>query len=492
MNEELNELQDLLNSSDSSELEKLVKKFEEKRPTELPDVEEIEKQLDPNKHDVFDKKKREDKKVKADEGEIADAGVKTVTKGGKTTSISMRWEKVARIGLAYQEQIVNKAAAFAFGTPVKYNSDTKDANEIAVLNALKRIIHDNKMQFFDQDLAQELFGYTEVAELWYPIDTGVEHTNYGFPTKMKLRVIQFKLSKKEELFPYFDKSGDLIAFGRKFSIKEEDKEVEYFDVFTADNHYQYRKDSDWELMDGFPIKINIGKIPIAYVQQEKPEFDKVKSIIADDENLRSNFSDTNAYHSNPTTVVKGKINGFSKKGQAGKVIEIGQDADVRLLESQNAAEGVKTQHLMNREDIYSLTQTPDVSFNSMKSIGNLGAAAQKLLFMDAHLKVKSKEIFLGPFLQRRISIIKSFIADFNQQYKQAAENVMISAEITPFIMGDDKETVDIVTQAVNAGVMSKKLGVQQIAWAQDTDEELQQIAKEQREANTLEMFPPAG
>lgn len=461
MNEEFEELQQLLDSSDSSEIEKLVKKFEDKRPTELPDVEVLTKQLDPNKHDIFDKTKREDKKVKADEGETADAGVKTVTKNGKTTTISMRYEKVARIGLAYQDQIVEKAAAFAFGTPVNYNSDSKDVNEIAVLTALKRVIYDNKMQYFDQDIAKELFGYTEVAELWYPIDTGIEHTNYGFPTKMKLRVIPFKPSAGEELFPYFDRAGDLIAFGRKLTKKEDDTDVEYFDVYTAELHYHFKKIDSWELIEGFPEKINIGKIPIAFVSQKKPDYDKVQSIITDDENLRSNFSDTNAYHSNPTTVVKGKINGFSKKGQAGKVIEIGQDADVRLLESQNAAEGVKTQHAMNREDIYTLTQTPDVSFNSMKSIGNLGAAAQKLLFMDAHLKVKSKEVYLGPFLQRRINIIKSFIGDFYQQYKEAAENVMISAEIVPFIMGDDKETVDIVTQAVNAGVMSRRLGVQQ-------------------------------
>ena len=111
--------------------------------------------------------------------------------------------------------------------------------------------------------------------------------------------------------------------------------------------------------------------------------------------------------------------------------------------------------------------------------------------MDAHLKVKSKEIFLGPYLQRRINIIKAFIGDLNQQLKVASETVMISPEITPFIMGDDKETVDIVATAINGGFMSKKTGVQQLGWAPDVEAELAQIATEEQAANTLNMFPPA-
>lgn len=489
--DELKELEAALGSSSSEEIDKIVTKFKDKRQSPEPEVEEIKKQLDPEQHDVFDEQKRPKKKIKADEGEDANAGTKTVTKDGKRSTIRLKFEEVARVGLSYQSKIINTAAAFAFGTPVKYTSDTKDTNELAVLDALKRVIHDNKMQYFDQDIAQELFGFTEVAELWYPMDSGTEHQNYGFPTKIKLKVSAFKPSKGDKLYPYFDATGDMIAFGRTFVVKVEGKDVDYFEVYTPGTVHQFKKTDGWAPVEGYPVKVSIDKIQIVYGNQDKPEYYPVQNIIKDDENLRSNFSDTNAYHADPTTVVKGKINGFSKKGQSGRVLEIGTDADVSLLESKNAAEGIKTQHLMNREDIFSLTQTPDVSFNSMKSIGQLGAAAQKLLFMDAHLKVKSKEIFLGPYLQRRINIIKAFIGDLNQKLKEASETVMISPEITPFIMGDDKETVDIVATAINGGFMSKKTGVQQLGWATDVEAELAQIATEEKATNTLNMFPPA-
>lgn len=492
--EEKEELLQLL-SGDSSSIEKAIKRFEKKRDDDIPDPEDIKKQLDPEQHDVFDAEKRPDKKVKADEGEIADAGVKMVTgKNGQKNSVPMRFEKVARIGLSYQAKIVNAAAAFAFGTPVKYNTDSKDATELKVLDALKRVIYDNKMKYVDQQLGQELFAYTEIAELWLPIEGDTVHNNYGFPTKFKLRVTLFKPSEGNKFFPYFDASGDLIAFARSFKIKEgeDNKEVDYFEVYTDKEILQYKKaESDWTLVEGYPLAVSIGKIQVVYGRQDEPDFQPVQSIIKDDETLRSNFSDTNAYHSDPTTVVKGKINGFSKKGQAGKVIEIGQDADVSLLESRNAAEGVKSQHAMNREDIFSLTQTPETSFFSMKGIGNLGAAAQRLLFMDAHLKVKSKEVILGPYLQRRTNIIKAYIGSFYQAYKAAAENVIIEPEITPFIMGDDSETINMATTAVNAGVMSRKTAVQAIGWVQDTEEELLQIENELKQAATMDMFPMA-
>lgn len=40
--------------------------------------------------------------------------------------------------------------------------------------------------------------------------------------------------------------------------------------------------------------------------------------------------------------------------------------------------------------IYTITQTPDISFDTVKGIGAVSGVALKLLFMDAHLKVQDK------------------------------------------------------------------------------------------------------
>jgi len=112
-----------------------------------------------------------------------------------------------------------------------------------------------------------------------------------------------------------------------------------------------------------------------------------------------------------------------------------------------------------------------------------------MLFMDANLKVMDKEEILGEYLQRRINLITSFIASMNIKYKSVKENIIITPEITPYIMGDDKETISNVTNAVSAGIMSRKTGIENIGYVQDAEAELNQIIEEEAKANAINLFP---
>lgn len=484
-------IKNLLSVTDPSAIDDSLKALKAGRKGDLPKVNEITKQLDPEQHAVMDKNIRKDKPVKADEGETADAGTKKVMHGGQEKTVRMKWEKVSRVPLGYQRLIVSRAVAFFFGFPVNYVFNSEDKNQITVFEALQRILHDNKEKYFNRGIARELFSYTEVAELWFPVPTETEHELYGFKSKFKLRVIPLKPSEGMELYPFFDESGDMIAFSRHYKRKEGDDDVEYFETYTDDFIYKFKKIENWEPMEGSPIQNVIGKIPIVYAQQPETEWNPVQRIIESDEELVSNFSDTNKYHSSPTIAIKGKVLGFAKKGEAGKVIEMGADADAKYLEWSNASESVKTEHMMNREAIYELSQTPDISAHISSGIGNIGVAAQKMLFFDAHLKVMNKEEILGEYLQRRVNIIKAFIANFNIQLKDAAAAAVISPEITPYMMGDQQETVANVSTAVSGGFMSKKTAIKEAGYVTDVDQELLDIQEEEKAAQVLDMFPPA-
>lgn len=484
-------IKSLLTVTDASAIDDSLKALKEGRKGDLPKVNEITKQLDPEQHAVMDKNIRKDKPVKADEGETADAGTKKVMHGGQEKTVRMKWEKVSRVPLGYQRLIVSRAVAFFFGFPVNYIFNSEDKNQIIVSEALERILHDNKEKYFNRGIARELFSYTEVAELWFPVPTETEHELYGFKSKFKLRVIPLKPSEGMELYPFFDESGDMIAFSRHYKRKEGDDDVEYFETYTDDFIYKFKKIENWEPMEGSPIQNVIGKIPIVYAQQPETEWNPVQRIIESDEELVSNFSDTNKYHSSPTIAIKGKVLGFAKKGEAGKVIEMDADADAKYLEWSNASESVKTEHMMNREAIYELSQTPDISAHISSGIGNIGVAAQKMLFFDAHLKVMNKEEILGEYLQRRVNIIKAFIANFNVQLKNAAAAAVISPEITPYMMGDQQETVANVSTAVSGGFMSRKTAIKEAGYVTDVDQELLDIQEEEKAAQVLDMFPPA-
>lgn len=487
----LEKLQEVLSATDNSAIEDAIKELGNKRIGENPKVEDIRKELDPDKHKVMDTNVRKDKQVSAEEGDKADAGVKRVTVGGHEKSISMRWEKVSRVPLAYQRLIVSRAVAFFFGFPVNYFFKSEDANQNVVYNAMERILHDNKEKYFNREIARELFSFTEVAELWFPVEKETEHELYGFKTKFKLRVIALKPSENMKLYPYFDEAGDLIAFSRHYKKKEGDDDIEYFETYTDETIYKFRKKDNWEVMEGFPETNAIGKIPIVYCQQPETEWKPVQPIIESDEELISNFSDTNKYHASPTIAIRGKVFGFAKKGEAGKVIEMGAESDAKYLEWSNASESVKTEHSMNREAIFELTQTPDISAHISSGIGNIGVAAQKMLFFDAHLKVMNKEEILGEYLQRRVNVIKAFIAHFNVKLKDAAESAVISPEIKPYMMGDMRETVSNVATAVSGGFMSRKTAVKEAGYVDDAEQEVAEIMAEERASQVIDLFPPA-
>ncbi len=477
--------------SNSDEISKAIEELKSKRISESPDIESIKKEIDPNQHKVMDETIRKDKMVKADEGETADAGTKIVSTSSGRKEIPMKYEKVSRVALAYQDIIVSRAVAFLFGFPVEYVIESEDKNELAVQKAVERIFHDNKEKFFNWNIATELFSFTEVAELWFPVELEKEHNTYGFPTKFKLRVIPLKPSEDMQLFPYFDETKNMLAFSRYYKVKESDKDVEYFETYTDAIIYKFRKETDWEIAENYPIENIIGKIPIIYAAQKEKEWAKVQNIIESDEELRSNFSDINKYHASPTIFVKGKILGFAKKGEAGKVIEGDEKTEAKYMEWSQASESVKTEHEMNREDIFALTQTPDVSFNNVKSLGNLGVAAQKMIFFDAHLKVKKKEEIIGEYLQRRVNVVKAFIAQFNNALSEACDNAIITPEITPYMMGDEQEKTNVITTAVSSGIMSRRTAIKELGKVTDEQKEYDNILEEERLANTLQMFPPA-
>lgn len=484
-------IKEVLTASDSASIEEALKHLKSGRDGEIPKVEEILKQLDPEKHSVMDKQVRKDKPVKADDGERADAGTRSVMVNGRKKDIKMKWEKVSRVPLAYQRLIVNRAVAFFFGFPVDYFFKSDDKNQEAVYTAFEEILHENKERYFNREIARELFSYTEVAELWFPVEKETVHENYGFKTKFKLKVIALKPSTGMQLYPFFDEAGDLIAFSRWYKRKEGEDDVEYFETYTNEAIHKFRKKDEWEIMEGFPTENVVGKIPIVYAKQPETEWNVVQKIIESDEELISNFSDTNKYHSSPTIAIRGKVLGFAKKGEAGKVIEMGTDSDAKYLEWSNASESVKTEHRMNREAIFELTQTPDMASYIASGIGNVGVAAQKMTFFDAHLKVMSKEEILGEYLQRRVNVVKAFIASFSVQLKNAADAARITPEITPYMMGDQGETVTTVTTAVSAGTMSRKTAIRELGYVDDIEQELADIIAEERAANVIDIFPPA-
>jgi SPP1 family phage portal protein len=475
-----------------NDINAIIEELKSGRETATPNIDLYVSQLNPAKHDIFDKIKRPDKMVKVDvpetEHSFHNQTLPDGYKGGEKEHT--KTVAVARIALAIQKLIVKRAVSFTFGNPVILNSEPENEAETTVLNAVKKVLFNTKSRTINRKVAREIFSATEAAELWYPVE---KPANYGFDSKFKLRVAIFSPKNGDKLFPYFDETGDMIAFSREFLIVDKKgKTTAYFETYTDTEHRMWKKtETTWEIVEGYPKPITIGKIPVVYGKQDFVEWEDVQVLIDRLETLLSNFADTNDYHASPKIIVRGEVLGFAAKGETGAILQLeGDNAEAKYLSWEHAPESVKLEIETLLRMIYTITQTPDISFDSVKGIGAVSGIALKLLFLDAHLKVQEKMEIFDDYLQRRISIIQSYIGQFNTQLQTACESLTIEPEIVPYMIEDEQAKVTMLTDA-NGGkpIVSQKTAIQQLGWVSDSEAEYEQILREQ-EAGKADIFNP--
>lgn len=468
---------------------KVISELKSKRNITEPSTGQYKDQLDPHKHEIFNRVTRPDKKVKIDpeDDAIEERDVVVSSESG----VRHRWEKVARIAFALQKLIVKRAVSFIFGNAVTLDADPQNDQEKAVLKALKRILYDIKEKSFNRRIARLLFSCTEVAELWYPVEK--KNNTYGFDSNYKLRCSILSPLSGDTLYPYFDDSGDMAAFSREFSVIDETgTSKNFFETYTDVLWMMWKQGADgYEPVEGFPKANEIGKIPVVFGNQEQVEWADVQVLIDRLEKLLSNFADTNDYHASPKIFTTGEIKGFSKKGEAGAIIEGEDGAKAEYLSWQNAPEAVKLEIETLLKMIYTISQTPDISFDAVKGIGSISGVALKLLFMDAHLKVAEHQEVFDEYLQRRINIIKAYVGKFNVSLKGAAENLLVEPVITPYMIVDEAAE-NKIWQDANGGmpVMSVKSSFQKAGMTKDPEADYRQYQDEQSARSSFSLFEP--
>jgi SPP1 family phage portal protein len=462
------------------------------RTTAIPPIADYESELKPKLHSVNNTVLRPDKWVKIDPEDVSEleaSQVKSVVTGGGDQQ-ARRIEKVARISLALQKLIVRRAVAFTFGNPVLLNADTEQGGkEDEVLKAVRKVLADVKSNTLNRRVARSIFSSTEAAELWYAVEK--PNGKYGFQSKYKLRCIPLSPLNGDALFPYFDETGDMLAFSRQYSRDDNKKQKHvYFETYTDKLHYIWENTTGgWQLVDGYPLENKIGKIPVVYGSQQQVEWADVQNLIDRLEKLLSNFADTNDYHASPKIVVKGDILRWSKKGDAGSIIEMDDNGSADYLTWSQAPESIKLEIETLLRMIYTITQTPDISFDSVKGL-NVSGVALELMFMDAHLKVMDKCEIFDEYMQRRTSIIQAYLAQMNardSQFAAACESLTIEPEITPYSLRDEQaETNRLMTATGNKAIMSRRTAVRKYNEVDDVDREIALIEEEDGAANSME------
>lgn len=471
----MNQIDELISAS--ATIADAIVKLQEGRSQKLYNQNAVNNAVDPYEHDVMKTAKRPDKVINVCDEEGKVIGTKSVP--------------VARIATDLQQLIVKRAVSFLFGNDVNLTIDYEGSDEEAdnILHSVKRVMAEAKTRSLNRQLARDVMTSTEGAEIWYFADSE-QHNRYGFPCDKKLRCTIVSPRNGNTLYPYFNEQGDMVAFSRQFSNEKTGKG--YFETYTDELHYLFSNENGaWEIVEGYPQEHNFGKIPCIYSCQKNPEWHDVQPLISRLETLLSNFADTNDYHAAPKIFVTGDIKGWSQKGESGAIIEGSEGATAQYLSWSQAPESVKLEISTLLNLIYTLTQTPDISFDNVKGLNTSGVAL-KMLFMDAHLKVQDKSEVFGEHLQRRVNVVMAMLASLAPaDFANSLRSAIIEPEIIPYMIEDEASKVNTIMMATGQkAIMSRKTGVEALGYVNDTSAEIDRIESEDNASNMSNLFEP--
>lgn len=435
--------------------------------------EESMKQYNVREHEVFDEAKRPKKIVNKDTGER--------TASGEVQTVATPIE-VARIAVPFQKIIVGRRTGFMLSEPVKLEAtySEQDKQEREFVRLIEKILDENKMDYKNKEVARRLMSELEVAEIWYL----APNTDAKAETKFTLKMKIISPDLGDILYPLFDQNGDMVAFARSYKLKEEGKEIEHYDVYTPEFEYRYVNRGSWgpdANISPNPIPNKIGKIPIIYYFQKEPEWYDVQPMVGRYETNLSNHGDMNDYFGSPMLTIQGKIQGFAQKGEQGKILELEQGANAAYLALSSEPMSIKMEQENLERLIYTMSQTPNITFDEMKGLGALSGVALRLLFLDAHMAVYAKEEVFGMGLQRRINFIKAAIGKvINTAFATIADSLTVKPKITPYIPQNETELLDNLGNALNVGIISTQTAVEKSPLTDDPEVERQRIESDEK------------
>ena len=442
-------------------------------------------------HAIFDTTIRPVKKITKGTGETDADGKEKTTVG---------YIEPARIGMSFQQLIVDRRVGFMLTIPVETDAiyESESDKEKALVKMVDRIQNDNKMDYRNKEIARRWMSEMECAECWYFVETPDKKTNDErrkagiksgeiLPASHNLKCNIWSPDLGDTLYPLFSPTGDMIAFARGYKLKEEDKDIEHFDVYTSEFEYKYvDRDNTWKLDDTLtnpdgtkklnPLPNSVKKIMIVYHSQNKPEWADQGSMITRLETSISNHADMNDYFGSPILAVFGEIMGFAAKGEQGKILQFNEQAKANYLALNSPPESIKMEQENLEKFIFALSQTPNITFEQMMKIGPVSGVAMKMMFLDAHMSVSRKEETFGIGLQRRLNILKAAIGTvIDISLAAEAKSLQLKPIITPYLPLNVTEMVENLSVSTSSGIMSKETAVEQNPLVEDSETEMERL-----------------
>ena len=275
----------------------------------------------------------------------------------------------------------------------------------------------------------------------------------------------------------------MVAFSREYKKKDgEDREITCFMTLTNTDVYLWETSGEETKEKAF--KHGFSKLPVLYAYRSEAYCEKIKTFRARLEKLLSNYADCIDYHFFPIMKLIGDVEGFAGKVKDRIVKLTGQGADAQYLTWNQVPDTVKFEAETLTNAAYDMTNTPRISFETLKGIGKASGTAFRFMFMGAHMAVENHAEDIGEFMQRRVNFIVSALGTINpSELGAASETIDIDTELVPYLIDDLNDKVNTAVSATSGGIWSKREGIIYAGNADRMESELKEIKEEEAERN---------
>lgn len=459
------ELLELLKTDPSSAISKIK--------AQTKDVKKIEDYI--KEYKDFDRKQRE--------GQIEKIQVDKALGDGKMS-------KMVKIYLNHAQNIVETLAAFVIGKPVTLIPS--ENNDLAKI--VKQIWRVNRMDSKLLEATILKFSQTQVALQFYIADS--EKTSLLNKVLLFLKMsaqakeIKAKVldNTKGIMTPYFDASGDMIAFMWEYKSVEDGKDLSNIQIWDQKNYYYLNNKDGGFILQAKPIPHGFDRIPVVYDYQNEPQWYTVRSAVDRHEVALSKLGDANDYSGHPILLTYGEVKTMPLKEESGKHFNIpitiddeGKEVrgDVKFLEATTAPESNKLELDKLEDAIAYGSGVPNLSLDKLKSLGNVAEKTVKLMFLATNVKASLKQLETQTFIERCLNIIISGVTQTtNKGFSKEGEALYFDVQFNSILPSDIKETVDTLTSAVQSKIISRKTSVGILDLVEDVDAELKLIEEE--------------
>jgi hypothetical protein len=401
-------------------------------------------------------------------------------------------EKSSRIAIGLDKLLASRFNQFTFAIPVKreYNKPSNDT-QTAIIGAIEKIYENAHIDTMNFKRGIAYYAACEMFTIWYTVKR--ENTIYGFPCRYKLKCKTFSPMDRVCLYPIIDELDDMIAMSFEYDKKVSDtKTITIFETYTEDRHFVWEKDNQgnsWEektaqikedgtVESGEQIIIN--KIPGVYLWRPFPVYDGLGGIRHELEYSLSRNGNVISYNSAPIVKVKGGIIGKEKKGESSRIWRVESDGDISYVSWNQSQDAVINQTNTLLKLYWMLSQMPDISFDNMKGLGNIGYDARQTLFTEARLKIIEESGAWKECFEREFNVIKAFLKQMNQSWANEIDNITCKHIITPYVPEDENNSINVRMKA-NGGlpVESQLESIIKIGQSKDPISTLKEIRKDQ-------------